>query len=497
MNARHDSASSRSCEAMTTPATDQSSFQSPMLPHAAGSLVVNPAAIAALVASAVIATAFSLGVSWLGAPILGLPLGLYLIAASSLMAGMLTRRWHEDEARITPGVRDDSPIEPHIAAPGTATWGVMEVASAVARGAKAATATVLGEAISRELEDCAVSMLRQWPARGLRIGVQGPRSLGSSMAAAIDPSLANWFAVEAKIDPTVAMRRRGLDAVVSVEHGLITVRTPAHVGRDAAWHNWSTARPISFLSAFPLRIDGEQFELYEEPADNAAQVLGCLVTLMAATARSDARIDLADRLRGRVMMPRMANAALRSLVKQARRYGPTFGTDDLSRATARVLSAASASEAFNLDDSSRRSIAELAARLVGDEPEVMLRVGAARLADMEDESGLDAMLRAERMLRDARVLPGVDHGAFVLAEINSGAQGPMGLGRVAAALTLTLSQVNVDEISFIAGDVIDDLRHCEWLIGRDQDCATLERLCRAVEKARRGEVFALPQRLAA
>lgn len=110
---------------------------------------------------------------------------------------------------------------------------------------------------------------------------------------------------------------------------------PAHAVRDAAWHNWSTVRPISFLSAFPLRIDGEQFELHEEPADNAAQVLGCLVTLMAATARNDARIDLADRLRGRVMMPRMANAALRSLVKQARRYGPTFGTDDLSRATAR------------------------------------------------------------------------------------------------------------------------------------------------------------------
>ncbi len=459
--------------------------------------MVNPAAIAALVASAVVATAFSLGASWLGTSILGLPLGLYLIAMSSVGAGLLGRRWLVEEGQITPGARDDSPIEPHIAAPGTLTWGAMEVSSAIAGGVAAAAATVFGRPNAKELEDRVIAMVGQWPARGLRIGVQGPRSLGSSMAAAIDPSLATWYAVEMKIDPVVVMRRRGFDAIVSMDFGHIVVRTPAHEGRDAAWHNWSTTRPVSFLSAFPLRIDGERFELHEEPADNAAQVLGCLVTLMAATARNQERTSLADRLRGRVMLPRIASSALRSLVQQARRYGPSFGTDDLSRATARVLSAASASEAFEFDDGSRRSVAELAARLAGDEPEVMLRVGAARLADMDDDSGLDALLRAERMLRDARVLPGVDHGAFVLAEINSGAQGPMGLGRVAAALTLTLSQVDVDEIGFIAGDVIDDLRHCEWLIGRDQDCATLQRLCRAVEKARRGEVYALPQRLAA
>ncbi len=462
-----------------------------------GSIVVNPAAIAALVASAVIATAFALGAGWLGTSILGLPLGLYAIAMSALVAGVLKRRSRVEEDQITPGVRDDSPIEPQIVAPGTVMWGLMEVTSVIARGVTAAAEATIGEDVSRGLEDRAASMMRDWPARSLRIGVQGPRSLGSSMAAAIDPSLANWFAVDENVDGATAMRRRGFDALVCVEGGHITVRTPSNPGRDAAWHSWSRARPISFLSAFPIRIDAEHFELAETPADNAAQVLGSLVTLMAATAREHGRLNLSDRLRGRVILPRLSNAALHALVKQARRYGPSVGVDELSRATARVLSAASASEAFDLSDSSRRSIAELAARLAGDEAEVMLRVGAARLADLEDESGMDALLRAERMLRDARVLPGVDHGAFVLAEINSGAQGPMGLGRVAAALTLTLSQVDVDEIGFIAGDVIDDLRHCEWLIGRDQDCATLQRLCRAVEKARRSEVYALPQRIAA
>lgn len=79
---------------------------------------------------------------------------------------------------------------------------------------------------------------------------------------------------------------------------------------------------------------------------------------------------------------------------------------------------------------------------------------------------------------------------------STAAQGPIGLGRVAAALTLTLSQVNVDEIGFIAGDVLDDLRHCEWLIGAIRIVPRLSG-CAAAEKVRRGEVFALPQRLAA
>jgi|GEM_PF-4805713 len=461
-------------------------------------LALGPAAAAALVASAIVATTFALGAAWLGTPILGLPLGLYVIVAATLAAALATRRFNMDRgSRIAPGTRDDSMIEPPIAAGGSLVSGTMEVASFAAYVVSGVARRLASEASVNEIEDRVARSLSQWPARALRIGVQGPRSLGSSMAAAIDPSLATWLSIAPGLDADAAMRRRGLDAVVIASDDRIVVRTPMRGDRPGAWHNWCQPRPISFLSAFPGRIDTEELAFSDAVRDDAAQVLGSLVALAAATARDAMRTDLSDRLRGRAFMPRLAHEALDALVRQARRYGPTFSGDELSRATARVLSAASACESFRLSDATRRSIAELASGLAGDEPEVMLRVGAARMSDLDDDAALDALLRAERMLRDARVLPGVDHSAFVLAEIGAGAHGPLGIGRIAAALTLSLSQMRVDDIAFTATDVIDDLRHCEWLIGRDQDCAMLLSLCRTIEKTRRGEVYALPQRLAA
>lgn len=463
---------------------------------------VGPAAWAALIASAIIATTYALGASWLGASILGLPLGFFLICGASAAAGVMSsRRAVREDGRIRPGTMDRTTIEPPLAAPGTLASGVMNVASAACEVATRGAKALFGEENVAGVERSVMRSLSQWPARTLRIGVQGPRALGSAMAAAIDPALAHWYAVAETASAEREMMRRGLDAVVCVTDGRVSVHTPQRPGRDAAWHDWSTPRPISFLSVFAGRIDSAGFVLEETPPENEAQVLGALVTLCAATARDEARLSLADRLRGRVPLRRVTERALDALVAQARRYGPGYVNADmpqpLARAAARVLSAAAASEAFALDDAKRRAIAELAARLAGDEAEVMLRVGAARLADVQDEPGIDALIRAERMLRDARVLPGVNHEAFVFAEVNAGAQGPLGVGRVAAALVLAISQSPIDEIGFIATDVIDDLRHSEWLIGRDQDCAVLQRVCRAIERARRAEAFALPERVAA
>jgi hypothetical protein len=357
----------------------------------------------------------------------------------------------------------------------------------------------LAESIARRLDE------RGSATRPLRVGMMLDDHLAERLA---DGSLRDveWLRTEGT-SPSLAMSVQNLDAVVTRagedEPDSLVVRTREHAAREAGWFDWGSPRPMTYFSIFPLRLDASRVTLpglvrsLEQGETPALAVARRVIRLAALLSRSPSRVTLADRLSGRAAVVRGVRP---DLIADALRESTELLSDPITpteRAAARVASAWIATENDALSDAERCRLADLAAHAAGDEPEVMLRVAAVRLSLLDEHLGIDALARADRMIRQRGTLGGLDHLKLLQAELEHGTYGDMTIGRVAAGVCLACAATPADRIAFLKDDLLEDFRFSHYLTGRDQDHAVLLEVFRELERNRRAESFGLPAAKAA
>lgn len=332
-----------------------------------------------------------------------------------------------------------------------------------------------------------------WPARALRIGLSMEPRVARVFADAPSSPGVELFHLPWTLTPGPLIRQHSLDAVLTMHARQLRIITAESTGHEAAWYDWSTPRPLSFPALFSAWMDPAQITLADFDIEDSESVNLCVALVQAAAlaSRCEHRLTSRDRLHGR--RPAEASELSAAFFRLSSLLAEAGGRQaPVHRVAARVVSAYFAALREEVPGPARRRALEAAARVAGDEPEVMLRLATSRVADLDDSSALDALLRADRMLRDRPTLPGVDHAAFVQAELDARHADPMSLGRVAAGVVLACATLPTDKLVYTREDFLDELRFAEWLVGRDQDRALLIRLTRELVHQRRGERLALP-----
>jgi hypothetical protein len=503
-----------------------------------------------LAACAVVLTGHMLGGAWFSAPAAGLPAGLWVVFATGLVAyGVSRRGGNEGYGGVTGSVRSVVPVrlerDRTRAEEGTAR-AEREVPREVAaekpessvkkeskptrvtpRRARSLDVKRPGDlarrgwlsglaAVARSFEGpdgsvgrFAASLLQRVDERGGSLGGVGRLRVGLML----DSWAAGRFATDEFRDvewvraegssPTRALAEMNLDAVLCEgEAEGVVVRTREHASREAGWFDWGTPRPMTYFSIFPLRVDASRVTLHGllrelEQGETAGVSAARRVTRLAALmSRLPGRLTLADRFAGRGALVRGAGAEV--MADGLREAAEMLGEEPSAaeRAAARVASAWVATEHEGLRDNERCRLVDLVTRSAGDEPEVMLRSAAVRLSLMDENLGIEAIARADRMIRQRGVqgglLGGLEHLRLVQAELEHGTFGEMTLGRVAAGLCLACAATPADRIAFLKDDLFEDFRFSHYLIGRDKEHAILMEVFRELERARRAETFGLP-----
>ena len=127
---------------------------------------------------------------------------------------------------------------------------------------------------------------------------------------------------------------------------------------------------------------------------------------------------------------------------------------------------------------------DAAAGVLPGEPEPALRAVAVEFADLDDAAAMEAVVRAESVMRDHAHLTVADTGAFLQSEIDCGVSGPLTVGRVAAGICMMCALTEPARLQFLREDLAEDLRFAPWLIGRDADARVLIEVVRTIEQAR-------------
>jgi hypothetical protein len=334
----------------------------------------------------------------------------------------------------------------------------------------------------------------RWPTSPLRVGLRVGHELSRRIKEAPGSGGVRFVFVASETGDRDACRSLDLDAMLVALPAGMKILTREHRQREAAWFDWGSTRPLSYPAVFPTRLDCGQVTVDESPAgDVEVHLLRAILEAAAVSSRASARLVLADRWGGRKAvdeggvlddaMSRLAGVFQQASLGQVR---------SAHRAAARVLSAWALADRPGGFSPRQRQLAELCARCAGNEAEVMLRLGAARLADLDDAGGRQALLAADRMLRDRPTLPGVDNEAFVQAELDQGRHDPLAVGRVAAGIVLACAAMPVEKLVFTQGDLLDEMRFSAWLVGRDQDRTLVHCLTRELVSQRRAEQLGLP-----
>lgn len=508
-----------------------------------------------IAACAVVMTGHSLGGAWLSEPSLGLPAGLWIVAAVGGVSWLTTRGTRRADERPVRALRasaaapiravtreddevdDAAPSEP---AAETTPEPVAETtdhttedtaddtaAGAPSRPARAPASRIRSTWPDSLIPSAGLNVLsglartfegpggsegglisslagwmdgRQTPTRPLRVGVMlddwafGTLSEGGA-------SDVEWMVSE-ETTPLEAMRRGNLDAVVAPgAEGADTmvVRTREHSAKEAAWFDWGAERPISYFSVFPMRMDPNRVTLpgllsgIERRDPAAAESARRMIRLAALCGRYPARLTLADRISGRTSVPR-GGGGLDLTADAFREAAGALGGSRTAadRIAARVASAWIATAPDTLNDDQRCELADRVVRVCGDEAEVLLRVAAVRLAMLDENLGIDALVRADRMIRQRGTIEGLDHIRLLQAELEHGTFGGMTIGRVAAGVCLACAVTPADRIAFLKDDLVDDFRLSSWLVGRDKEHAMLLTVFRELERNRRADAFGLP-----
>ncbi len=461
--------------------------------------------------SAVVALAYWLGAGWLAQGAMGLPAGVWVVVLLTAWSARLQRGAGGVAAAKAPAAGATG----HSLNSGSAwtTRGRIRLAFAAARVMD--LIDVLDDLLARTPlggiglgDDWRQRLSRRLmgirlPAGALRLGFGTSRRRAQQVIDQ-DPAGAEWFLVSRGVEPEAAATEHALDAVLTEPApGVIRIQTLERPGADASWFDWGVRRPLSYEAVFPLRLDPAQVHLdlsAEGELAGSAEIVAELLRTAAILSRHPERLDVQDHILGRRPSSRwpgvsseleslggaedesvQAMTRLAMLMEQRSRGGRSTAAD---RAAARAVSSWLASWDEAVQDDQRRSWIEACSRVLPDEPEVMLRLAAVRLAAMDDEMGIAALRDADAMLQREEGLCVGDPVAFLQAELEHGPENPMTVARVAAGLCLALAGVPTSQIAFLQEDLLDDMRFASWLVGRDQDRAILMRVLRELREAR-------------
>lgn len=334
-----------------------------------------------------------------------------------------------------------------------------------------------------------------WPTRPLRVGVT-ETMLRHTLERTSGQCVLEWVAASPSRTSAHLCKSLTLDAVLRMDAkgGLLLVM-PETRQRSAAWHDWSADRPVTFATLFPGRVDCAELIL---PSDAArpgnAWFLRRLVEAAATLARHPSRLSAHDRLNGRT--PRVdtlhafelhpsgdATRDAQRLVIHALWNGMKEGAATRlpgSIAAARLVSAFAVGADDDLPETTRVDMASSCVLLVPDEPEVHLRLAAARLASHAHASAMDSLLTGERLLRDHSMKGGTNQVPFLQAELEAGGGRAISLGRVAAGIAMVCASLESSHIPFFRDDVLDDVCHSDWLIPKDEDRNLIIDIFRAI-----------------
>lgn len=461
-----------------------------------------PTAVVLGCSAIVIATAFLLGASWLGSPLLGLPMGLWLIAGiyaawrrgwlELLETGLPTlsrRRWIAispvTHRRMAPALRFVVAARAVLSDLASAAWNF-----------ESRTLADLHAVATRALDR------RPELAAPLHVGIVAPAHVATMLTSHDMPVPVRWRHAESSDQ----LRGHALDLVFhhdGFQGGTATLPEPE--GCSATWHDWSTPRPLSFASVFPHHVDPAQLTIALLPsADARDPLVSTLLAAAAAQARFPNRLTLADRFRGRIPLDGEENPNLIDpgafRVRSMRRLAQELAHRDpgsasvIERTAASVVTAWLVTPGARIPMAERRSLIEQVAPFERQRPETWLRLAAVRFANYDDDAAIDALLEADPLVRAACEQLVLDQGAFVMSEINLGDGCPLALGRVAAGICLLAAQHPYERLDYLRDDLIEDLRYSGWLLGRDQDTDLLHRVIRELTRIRRAESRGLPSR---
>lgn len=337
---------------------------------------------------------------------------------------------------------------------------------------------------------------REWPTRPLRIGVCEP-SLLQNLERTTGQCVVEWVATPSHRTPHESSRRFTLDAHLRMDaRGGLLLTIPESRQRQAAWHDWSMARPVTFANLFPGRVDCAELTLSSDVArPGATWFLRSLIEAAAGLSRHPSRLCTDDRLRGRT--PRIDTLKAVDLpptgdhTRDAQRLLIRGLWDSLKQAAelpcrhaclpaARLVTAFVAGVDDDLPEANRSEMAETSAALTPQEPEIYLRLAAARLANYADSLAIDALLTGERLLRGNEMNAGSTQLPFLQAELEAGRGTAVSLGRVAAGITMVCASLETAKLPYFRDDVLDDARYSDWLIPKDQDRRVLVEVFRAI-----------------
>lgn len=434
-----------------------------------------------IAASALVATLSLLGVEGIATRYAGVPLGLWAIMGVAGLSWVVL---------CTPSIAGGRSPRTEYSPTDLVLTAAGRGAALIERGSAEPNAEPSSLVLSMQ------SKLDASPAATLDLRV-GLRSDLVNLAP-IGEDRPNFHRVRIEQGVEESLRSRRLDALVfEADCRSLIIRTPEHSGLEASWYDWGVDRPVSYFSLFPLRLDCNRVSMHQvaehELSEQTTRTIRLLSLAAGACSRHPSRLRFSDRLLGRTSAlsgpTPLWNGPMLDL---CRWLAETTSRGPAERAAARACSAFLATQCDDLSDDERCSLAEATARIAGDEPEVMLRLGAIRLSVFDESLGFDAILRADRMLRDRAMIGGLEHLPILQAELEHGTYADMTLGRVAAGIVLASNAVPADRIAFLKDDLLDEMRTSGWLVGRDKEHAMLIDLFRRLQHARRAEAFGLP-----
>lgn len=467
---------------------------------------LGPRTIATLSGCALASTGYVLGATWLESPWLGLPLGLWLIAAgiggTHLWANRAGLSAAGSTVRMLPRRKTQLPFRESFTKDNLIAT-VLELSGVPARSVESAR--------RRMLDLTEQAGLKLTP-RALRIGLDLAQRdferLRTAGATGLTPDLAiEWVRAEAGLLSDAPRQALGFDALVRREPetraqaggGDTHVFLPEYPNQPAAWYAWAAHPMIGFGTAFPSRVDPAAIRLegidFNEPLHTrvAADLIVAAATLAANPVRRPGGFRAA--LRGGALDEPVSRAAaetallrlggtLEDLLAAAKRRETTIPA--AARAAARALSG----WATNWQPQpgtppihhERQRLAKLAAEFLPEEPEALLRLGATQIAAFEDSGAMASFAAAARLLRASGSTCDSDQLAFVQAEITLGEPSGLTLGRVAAGLALLWATTPCSSLGYLRDDVLDDLQHSGWLANREQDRKLLAEVIAALDR---------------
>jgi len=448
---------------------------------AVSSRLTGNVALGAIAACACLVTADYLGLSMLRSSVWGLPAGLWFlvlwIGSFTLMPWLRARRFPEPAPSGNLLLQPASVLLTRAAAPAYRSL------TTVARG--------LGIAPHR-LAQCDVVLSRlhaavPWPVRPPKVLLDLPPGMLRRLDSAEGVMPVDWrpltHASRADAhDATVLQGALGQIVLTGTGHG------PAR--RDS---DWSGPAAYTHAGLFPPSITTDQATIVgldlDDPTD--VRVLRLATELFVALRRDAQDVPFSARLAG--VLPIGAEnldpqATIDHLLIAAAQecLASPAGPDHVLGATiARLASARFTSDACTLELPARRDWTERLVLAQEPDPILLLRLAATRVAALDDAAALDAIAQADELIR-ARRLPfaAPQNLGFLQSEIDHSPDTAIRFGRVVAGISLLIATVPPGRVPFLKDDLLDDLRHTPWLLGRDHDLALIHRVLRALERSR-------------